>query len=308
MPTHTFTLEPVPPFRLDLTAWILRRRPENEIDRWDGETYSRVLILDGLPTLLRLRQAGSPSKPKLEVSLEGPQVSPSYEPAAAAAVARIFGIYTDLSAFYTFAEGVPELKLWVKLFKGAKPTRYPTLFEALTNAISCQQLSLTVGILLLNRLAHLHGSAFQTAGGLHYAFPQAQALRGADPEELRAIGYSFPKARYILGLAELVSSGGIDLDSIAMLDDQQALEAICAVRGIGRWSGEYFLLRGLGRTHIFPGDDVGARNHLQRWMELPDKLDYAGVSHVFGDWNPFGGLIYFHLLLKGLMEAGNFQV
>src|SRR5713101_6047817 len=45
----TFALEPTPPFRLDLTVWALRRRPHNEVDRWDGQTYRRALILNGEP-------------------------------------------------------------------------------------------------------------------------------------------------------------------------------------------------------------------------------------------------------------------
>ena len=53
----TFSLTPVPPFRLDLTAWALRRRPNNLIDRWDGETYRRVLVMNGYPAEVAVRQS-----------------------------------------------------------------------------------------------------------------------------------------------------------------------------------------------------------------------------------------------------------
>jgi DNA-3-methyladenine glycosylase II len=76
------------------------------------------------------------------------------------------------------------------------------------------------------------------------------------------------------------------------------------LRGVGRWTTEYVLLRGLGRLHIFPGDDVGARNLLQRWLRLRKPLDYQGVRRVLTPWHPFGGLIYFHLLMNGLDEKG----
>ena len=125
---------------------------------------------------------------------------------------------------------------------------------------------------------------------------------------MRAIGYSYAKADYIIGLAQLVEDGKIDLAALETLDDQQALAAVGAVRGIGRWTGEYFLLRGLGRTHIFPGDDVGARNNLQRFKNIPDKLTYDGVGKVLADWSRFGGLVYFHLLLKGLLESGQLNL
>jgi DNA-3-methyladenine glycosylase II len=60
----------------------------------------------------------------------------------------------------------------------------------------------------------------------------------------------------------------------------------------------------LGRIHIFPGDDVGVRNRLQDWMKVARPLDYEGVQRLLSRWKPYGGLIYFHLLLKGLREAG----
>jgi len=65
------------------------------------------------------------------------------------------------------------------------------------------------------------------------------------------------------------------------------------------------LLRGLGRWQIFPGDDVGARKRLQAWLELAEPLDYLEVGYLLARWRPFGGLIYFHLLLSHLMEEGD---
>jgi DNA-3-methyladenine glycosylase II len=72
-------------------------------------------------------------------------------------------------------------------------------------------------------------------------------------------------------------------------------------------TAEYVLLRGLGRTHIFPGDDVGARNNLKRWLRLEKPLDYEAVRRTLERWHPYAGLIYFHMLLDRLAEAGFLQ-
>jgi DNA-3-methyladenine glycosylase II len=72
------------------------------------------------------------------------------------------------------------------------------------------------------------------------------------------------------------------------------------LRGVGRWTAEYALLRGLGRLHVFPGDDVGARNNLQRWLGFLEPLDYEGVRRTLARWAPFQGLVYLHLLLNSL--------
>ena len=91
----------------------------------------------------------------------------------------------------------------------------------------------------------------------------------------------------------------------ATLPDDEAVKYLCELRGVGRWSAEYVLLRGLGRTHVFPGDDVGARNNLQRWLRLAKPLNYERVRRVLARWDGYAGLIYFHLLLDRLTESGN---
>jgi DNA-3-methyladenine glycosylase II len=103
----------------------------------------------------------------------------------------------------------------------------------------------------------------------------------------------------------MVAENGFDLEALTSLEDSKALERLTALRGVGRWTAEYALLRGMGRIHIFPGDDVGVRNRLQDWMEVGSPLDYEGVRRLLNRWKPYGGLIYFHLLLKGLSEAGH---
>lgn len=121
---------------------------------------------------------------------------------------------------------------------------------------------------------------------------------------LRELGFSRQKGRAILELAAAVVEGKVDLEALAALPDQAALARLRDLRGVGRWTAEYVLLRSLGRLHVFPGDDVGARNNLQAWLRLPRPLNYDAVSRTLNRWQRYGGLIYFHLLLGRLAEAG----
>src|SRR5688572_32555140 len=66
-----FTLKVVPPFRLDLTVWALRRRPENKMDRWDGKIFRRALVLNGKPVEIAVIQIGSMAAPRLQVAVTG---------------------------------------------------------------------------------------------------------------------------------------------------------------------------------------------------------------------------------------------
>lgn len=302
----TFPIDPTPPFRLDLTAWVLRRRSCNLVDRWDGKTYRRALVVDGQPLEVEVEQAGPLDAPRLKVSASSAAPIPGARSAVRNAVERLLGVRIDLDGFYRLAAGDPALGPVVARFRGAKPPRFPTLFETLANAIACQQLSLTVGILLLNRLAESCGAAIPGRDPAVHAFPGPEDVAALAPETLRGLGFNRQKARALLELADVVAGKRIDLDGFASLDDEVVVDRLRELRGVGRWTAEYALLRGLGRIHVFPGDDVGARNHLGRWLRKRKSLDYEGVHSALSRWEPFGGLVYFHLLLKGLSEAGQF--
>ncbi len=137
-----------------------------------------------------------------------------------------------------------------------------------------------------------------------HAFPEPGRLAAVVPEDLRALHFSRQKAQAIIDIAGTVADGRFDLERLADLDDAAAVEELRRLRGVGRWTAEYVLLRGLGRLHVFPGDDVGAVNNLRRWLDLSAPLGYDEVRRLLGPWNAYGGLIYLHLLLSRLEEAG----
>lgn len=298
-------LKPVPPFRLNLTVWVLRRRPHNLMDRWDGETYRRVLLIGDQPVAVAISQSGPPEAPELRVEARGVEPDPETSEILAATLTWMLGLDVDLTEFYRFAAKNPRLQELVRSFRGLKPPRYPSLFEALVNAIAGQQISLTVGIHLLNRLTQAFGEPFPEKTGPAYAFPQPRALAGLEPQALRDLGFSYNKVRTIIELSQGLEAGQVSLEGLDSLNDDDATKALSRLRGIGRWSAEYVLLRGLGRTHLFPGDDVGARQKLQDWLKLQEPLDYQAVRRVLAGFHPFGGLIYFHFLLSHLAAEGH---
>ncbi len=317
--TMTYSLDPVPPFRLDLTVWTLRRRADNHMDRWDGQTYRRVLALEsGAAVGIAVTQAGPPDAPHLHVTLggSGTWLASEMEGIARAVLERTLGLNVDLSALYRFVETDTRLEPMVRRFRGVKPPRLPTIFETLVNAIACQQITLTQGIHLLNRLSQTYGvggsdgvdgsddNATQDGGLPARAFPRPQDLAGLEPQDLKPLGFSTNKGRALVELARAICDRSLDLEALAELDDDAVMARLLALRGVGRWTAEYVLLRGLGRTHIFPGDDVGARNNLQRWLGLAEPLNYIGVQRALAGWKPYGGLIYFHLLLDRLERLG----
>jgi DNA-3-methyladenine glycosylase II len=297
-------IRPIPPFRLDFTVWALRRRPRNAIDRWDGTTYRRVVMIGSRATELAIRQSGSPAAPRIIVTATPPLRTVTDRHQVRAIVDRLLGLDIDLSEWYRVAHRDRRLAELADRFRGMKPPRFPTVFEALVNAFACQQLSLVVGLELLNRLAAVCDVRHGSGASAQYAFPSPRDVAGRTPADLRAIGFSHQKVRALLALARGMDSGAIDLEMLSADSDADVCVKLLQLRGVGRWTAEYVSLRGLGRLHVFPGDDVGAQKSLARWLGRPAPLDYRGVAMAVHRWQPYAGMVYFHLLLDGLSRAG----
>ncbi len=296
-------IEPSAPFRLDYAVWALRRRAHNEVDRFDGGCYRRVLCLAGEPAEVTVRQ--DPAAGTLIAELRGP-AGPAGGAGAAEArqvLERMLGLGADLRGFYRVAAGDVRLNALAARFRGMRPPCFPTVFEALVNAVACQQLSLDVGIHLLNRLARRFGPALPVSV-TRYGFPEPGRLADAGPGELRALGFSMAKARTIIAVAGQVAAGALDLEALRDAGDDQAKGILLGLPGIGRWSAEYVMLRGLARYHVLPGDDVGARNNLRRRFGLAEGAGYDAVAALSRRWQPYAGLVYFHLLLDALAGRG----
>ena len=296
---QTFTLHANPPFRLDLTAWALRRRAKNLIDQWDGRSYSRVIAIGSQPVRLQISESTSSHTPGVLVAAQSDRPLPKND-YLTSLIDKMLGLSLELHPFYALAAQDKMLRPLVRKFSGLKPPRFPTLFEALVNAVACQQVSLDSGIALLNRLAETYGLEFTDVTTQH-AFPRPSDFLSASPEELRDLGMSRQKAATLLGLANLFNAKP-DLETLGQAPSGEVYDRLLAIKGIGRWSAQYALLRGLGRLDSFPGDDIGGQNNLQALLRLNSRPTYDEVVNLLARWHPYEGFIYLHLLISKLSD------
>ena len=302
----SFQVKPVMPFRLDLTVWALRRRANNIVDRWDGMTYRRLLALGGSTVAIAVTETGLPEDQVLNIEAEYSGLSSEVK-SLETIVKRTLGTQKDLSGFYQVSVHDEQLAPLVKRFRGLKPPCFPTLFEAVVNGIACQQITLTLSIHLLNRLATNYGMSFREGGTNVYAFPRPEDLAGLESGDLRRLGLSHNKARAIIELARMITDKSLILEDLENLGDETVIMRLCRLRGLGRWTAHYVMLRGLGRINLFPIDDMGARKNLQRWLKLREPMAYEDVRRILSKWEPYSGLLYFHLLLDRLSRDGIYE-
>jgi DNA-3-methyladenine glycosylase II len=152
-----------------------------------------------------------------------------------------------------------------------------THFDALLRAIVYQQLSGKAAATILGRVLALYGDRYPTAGEL-LATPE---------EQLRAAGLSRQKFSYMRDLARHVQDGSLPIDRVHELGDEEIIESLTAVKGIGRWSAQMFLMFRLGRPDVLPDVDLGIRKGIQRAYRMRQLPPPKKVQALGARWSPY---------------------
>jgi len=202
----------------------------------------------------------------------------------------------------------PKLRELADRYRGLKPGRFPTVFETLANAFACQQFTIAAGLQLLNQLVRRGSVGINTQAGMVFGFPEPSDLLRVSPRAFRSLGFSGQKTKAFRELSRKLVAEPLALDTLTNRKNEDAINLLLELRGVGRWTAEYVLLRGLGRLDVFPGDDVGARNRLAKWLHRSEPMDYASVRRTVDRWQPYAGFIYFHMLMESLTATGKLRV
>jgi DNA-3-methyladenine glycosylase II len=158
-------------------------------------------------------------------------------------------------------------------------------FGALIRAIVYQQLSGKAAATIHGRLQALYGGRA----------PRPAEVLDTPDDELRGVGLSRQKLGYLKDLAEHVDAGTLPLDAVEELDDDEVMSALVAVKGVGRWTAQMFLMFRLGRPDVFPELDLGIQKALQR-LEGLDALPVPKRTAEAGEaWRPYRTLAAWYL-------------
>ena len=147
--------------------------------------------------------------------------------------------------------------------RGLKPPRFPTLFETFVNTVVFQQISLAAAVAIVGRLVDRFGRPFEIEGERYFGFPEPAVIAAASVEELRTVGLMARKAEVLRHFAGLVLAGALSFDTLRPLSSEEAIRVLTELPGVGRWTAEVLLLRGLGRLDVFPSGDAGVRRGLE---------------------------------------------
>jgi DNA-3-methyladenine glycosylase II len=198
----------------------------------------------------------------------------------------------DLRPFYRIAASHPTLKTITRKLHGLKPMRPASLFEMLVIAVTEQQISLAAAYRIRTRIIERYG---ERVNGL-WAFPTPHRLNGSSVAGLMNCGLSQRKAEYVKGIASEVAGGGLDLSRFEKMPDDYVRFRLLQIRGLGPWSAEYFLVRGLSRPDRVPAEDLGIRSVVGRYLGSGKRLTPQGTLRKLSAFRPYRGLAAFYLL------------
>ena len=150
-------------------------------------------------------------------------------------------------------------------------------FAMLVNSILSQQISVAAASTIRQRFLDLLGDkTFKAA-----------AIVAFSVDELREVGVSRQKAGYILDLAEKTVEGSVNFRGFSKMSNQEIIENLTQVKGIGVWTAQMFLMFSMGRLDVFPVDDLGLQNAMKKIYELDDSCSKETLLNISAKWEPY---------------------
>ncbi|MCY8543076.1 DNA-3-methyladenine glycosylase [Bacillus haynesii] len=157
------------------------------------------------------------------------------------------------------------------------------LYHCLMKCIIHQQLNLSFAYTLTERFVHTFGE--QKDGVWFYPLPETIAQ--LDYNDLRELQFSMRKAEYVIDTSRMIADGRLHLDELDQLSDEDIMEKLVKIRGIGPWTVQNVLLFGLGRPNLFPAADIGIQNAIKRHFGLNDKPTKEQMLEMSKEWHPY---------------------
>ena len=293
---------------LDVGATLGRYRlwGEDPVNVLDGDVFRRVLRQGDRLLPYEVRSSGSVEDARLTVDVPGARGA-AVGDAVTFEVRRLFGLDFDLPGFYRMAKADPILGTLLEPLYGMRPTLAPTALEMLVGSITAQQVNLSFAYACRARLVRRYGRPMTLGRATVWAFPDAAALAAATVRQMRSLKYSRRKAEYIRDLARAVIAGALDLDALAAASNIDVIARLTALRGLGRWTADWFLARHCGRGDVCPAGDLAVRKAFDHHYGRGRALSEEAIRRRAGAWGAYQNLAVHYLLVGmrlGVKQAG----
>ena len=291
----------LPPFRFALSCEIFANG-DKQIRKYEKGRFWQVIRVNGKPVLAVVESIGTVDEPKVAVELKSDTAITNEDTKKAEdMITDLFSLNYDLKPFYETAKADKIIAHLTRELWGLKNPTTPTVFEALVDSIVEQQISLKVANSLENRIIKKFGEALDLEGAVYFAYPTPQRLASVSIEEFRQCGLSFRKGEYIEGASTLIAEGKLNLEELKNYESsEQIIRELDKIRGIGVWTAELTMLRGMQRLEALPADDLGLRRVISRYYRDGRAISSAEARQIAENWGEWKGLAAYYLVVADM--------
>lgn len=297
-------ITPTPPFDFDLSAKIFSDG-DKQISKYADGKYWRVIRINNKLILIVVKSIGNVDEPKLLVELKSnKKISENGKRTARQIICSLFDLRLDLKPFYnTIKNDKIMSKLTQKLY-GLKSGTTPSVFEALIYSIIEQQISLNVAFSMEKKFIRRFGESIKIEDDIYYAFPTPERLASASIKELRACGLSQKKAEYVRDISKSVVKKNLDLEKFKNYgENSKIIKELCKIRGIGVWTAELTMVRGMHKLDAIPADDLGLRRYISHYYCKDRRISDEEARRIAKKWGDWRGLASFYLIMAGRLRV-----
>ena len=303
--TESFSMQALAPLDFDLCAQIFSSG-DPEIRAYANGVFHQVLKINGNLALIQVSSAGTVEKPELSITLKSNTALTSKDGKAAEKMVEfVFNLDFDLCSFYKDVENEPVMHQITQQLYGLKNPTTPTVFESLVDSIVEQQISIKVAHTIEQRLTKKFGETLTMDGNTYYAYPTPQRIATATSSDIMQVGLSLRKSEYIQNAGKLIADGKLDLEKLkSNLNPEQIIAELDEIRGIGVWTAELTMLRGMQKLDALPADDFGIKRVISRYYCGGKPIKTAEAREIAERWGRWKGLAAFYLIIaevKGIM-------
>lgn len=259
-------------------------------ERVDADLLIKGITWDNYPARLTIRFVADHAE--VELVLDGSPSAPN--PYASERLARrMLGLTQQIDVFEQQYMTHPQLGRLIAKRHGLRVPLAATPYEALTWAITGQQISVKAAVSVRRNFIEIAG--VQHSSGL-WCYPDANRISHLTETDLRQAGFSLSKAQTILALSQSIRQNQLIFQET--LDAESAAE-VCAdllkIRGIGPWTVNYALLRGFGWLDGSLHGDVAVRRGIQSLIGASEKITEEKAQHWLASFSPWRALVAAHL-------------
>ncbi|CAG7648293.1 DNA-3-methyladenine glycosylase family protein [Paenibacillus allorhizosphaerae] len=291
-------LSPRPPY--DFTKMVRRLQGvKHELYRMEDYALVRTVRLAkaSSPLLVRIDSIGTIEKPELKVDVAGGgKLGEAEKLELERLLGRMLSAEVELNPFYEHMEALgDEWSAICARFRGLHLLLEADLFECMCKTVIGQQLNLAFASELNRRLMGAAAQPLEHKGVIYPVFPSPEEVASLEYEQLQTLQFSRRKAEYVIDWARAIVSGTVDLQALFAMDNEEIMERLTRLRGIGRWSVECFLLFGMGRTDLLPAADIGLRNALKKLYGRSEQPKEEEVRRIGASWTPWSSYASLYL-------------